>query len=386
MVAVRRLALSEVRNHAALRVEAGPGLVVLTGENGAGKTNILEAISLLTPGRGLRGAGLAEVARSDGPGGFGISALLEGAAGDVSLGVGALAAAPERRVVRVNGAAKPAAALAEWLAVVWLTPAMDRLFAEAASGRRRFLDRLVLALYPDHGRQVLRYEAAMRARGRLLAQEAAADMGADPVWLAALEAAMAEHGAAIAAARSETVAALAEVLAGMAVDGFARPVLTLEDTTPPDLAAALRAGRGRDAAAGRALLGPHRADLLVVHAGKGQPAARGSTGEQKALLIAIVLAHAALVRARRGAAPVMLLDEIAAHLDAGRRARLFARLAETGAQVWMTGTEAGLFAEAGAATRLRLADGGIEAGGVGNNAGGCTSFCNNARPASIGWA
>jgi DNA replication and repair protein RecF len=362
MVAVRRLALSEVRNHAALRVEAGPGLVVLTGENGAGKTNILEAISLLTPGRGLRGAGLAEVARSDGPGGFGISALLEGAAGDVSLGVGALAAAPERRVVRVNGAAKPAAALAEWLAVVWLTPAMDRLFAEAASGRRRFLDRLVLALYPDHGRQVLRYEAAMRARGRLLAQEAAADMGADPVWLAALEAAMAEHGAAIAAARSETVAALAEVLAGMAVDGFARPVLTLEDTAPPDLAAALRAGRGRDAAAGRALLGPHRADLLVVHAGKGQPAARGSTGEQKALLIAIVLAHAALVRARRGAAPVMLLDEIAAHLDAGRRARLFARLAETGAQVWMTGTEAGLFAEAGAATRLRLADGGIEAG------------------------
>jgi DNA replication and repair protein RecF len=358
MVTVRRLALSEVRNHAALRVEAGPGLVVLTGENGAGKTNILEAISLLTPGRGLRGAALAEVARSDGPGGFGISATLEGAAGEVSLGVGALATAPERRVVRVNGAAKPAAALAEWLAVVWLTPAMDRLFGEAASGRRRFLDRLVLALYPDHGRQVLRYEAAMRARGRLLAQEARAD----PVWLAALEAAMAEHGAAILAARAETVAALAEILAGMAVDGFARPVLTLEDATPADLAAALRAGRGRDAAAGRALTGPHRADLLVVHAGKGQPASRGSTGEQKALLIAMVLAHAALVRARRGAAPVMLLDEIAAHLDAGRRARLFARLAETGAQVWMTGTEAGLFAEAGAATRLRLAGGAIEAG------------------------
>ncbi|WP_439534634.1 DNA replication/repair protein RecF [Polymorphobacter sp.] len=357
MVAVTRLALTDVRSHAALALEAGPGLVVITGDNGAGKTNILEAVSLLAPGRGLRGAALAEVARSEGPGGFAISARVVGAAGEVTLGTGALAGAPERRVVKINGAARPAAALAEWLAVVWLTPAMDRLFGEAPAGRRRFLDRLVLALYPDHGRQTLRYEAAMRARNRLLAAD-----GADPGWLAALEAAMAEHGAAISLARAETVTALAERLAGMPVDGFARPLIALDDATPDDLAAALRAGRGQDTAAGRALAGPHRADLAVIHAGKNQPAALGSTGEQKALLIALVLAHAELVRDRRGAAPLMLMDEIAAHLDARRRARLFERLAVTGAQVWMTGTDPLLFSEAGPATRLTLAGGNLGTG------------------------
>lgn len=245
--------------------------------------------------------------------------------------------------------------------MVWVTPAMDRLFAEAAGGRRRFLDRLVLALHPGHARETVRYEAAMRARGRLLGAEEAAD----PAWLGALEAAMAEHGAAVMAARAETVAALAAVLEGGVEDGFARPVMVLEDATPDDLAGALRANRGLDAAAGRALLGPHRADLRVVHAAKGVPAGQASTGEQKALLIAMVLAHAELVRARTGAAPVMLLDEIAAHLDAGRRGRLFARLGDTGAQVWMTGTDAAVFEAAGAATfeaagavtRLRLANG-----------------------------
>jgi len=352
MLALRKLALTDMRSHARLTLEAGPGLVVLTGDNGAGKTNILEAISLLAPGRGLRGVGLSEVARSSGDGGFSISGEAETLSGMVTLGTGTRAAAPERRLVRINGAARPAAALGEWLSLVWLTPAMDRLFTEAASARRRFLDRLVLALHPDHARQSLRYEAAMRARNRLLAGDQQ-----DPGWLSALEAAMAEHGAALQAARGDTVRALADMLADMPLDGFARPQLRLHDESPAGLAAALAVSRARDAAAGRTLTGPHRADLEVVHAGKGQPAARGSTGEQKALLISLVLAHAALVRERRGAAPLMLLDEIAAHLDAERRARLFARLAETGAQVWMTGTDRALFTEADAATRFHLEHG-----------------------------
>lgn len=355
MVSVARLALTDVRSHAALTLEAGPGLVVLTGENGAGKTNILEAVSLLVPGRGLRGAALGEVARAGGAGGFSIAARVLAAGGAVELGTGAQAAAPERRVVRVNGASRPAAALAEWLAVVWLTPAMDRLFVEAPAGRRRFLDRLVLALYPDHARETVRYEAAMRARTRLLTGEAAAD----PAWLAALELAMAEHGAAVARARAETVGALADLLSQAAEDDFARPEIALNNATPEDMAAALKRGRGLDAAAGRALIGPHRAELAVRHARKGQAAALCSTGEQKALLISMVLAHAALVRDRRGAPPVMLLDEVAAHLDSGRRARLFERLAETGAQVWMTGTDAALFETANAANRMILAGGQI---------------------------
>jgi DNA replication and repair protein RecF len=227
---------------------------------------------------------------------------------------------------------------------------MDRLFAESAGGRRRFLDRLVLALYPGHARETLRYDAAMRARTRLLTGEAAADAA----WLGALEAAMAEHGAAIVHARADTVSALAEALADAPEDGFARPLLAVEDATPADLAAALRRNRSLDTAAGRALTGPHRADLAVLHAGKAMPAGLGSTGEQKALLIAIVLAHAALVRARTGAPPLMLLDEIAAHLDAPRRERLFERLADTGAQVWMTGTDRALFDAADAATTLNL--------------------------------
>jgi DNA replication and repair protein RecF len=352
MLAITGLTLTDVRSHAALALSAAPGLVILTGENGAGKTNILEAVSLLAPGRGLRGAALSEVARTPGPGGFSIAATLETPAGLVTIGTGTAAAAPERRLVRINGATRAAAALGEWLWVTWLTPAMDRLFTEAASARRRFLDRLVLALHPDHARQSLRYEAAMRARNRLLASDTP-----DPAWLSALEAAMAEHGEALSQARADTVNALDKALASMAVDDFARPLLRLADDTPEDLAAALRASRARDAAAGRTLTGPHRADLEVTHAGKGQPAARGSTGEQKALLIALVLAHAALVRDRRGAAPLMLLDEIAAHLDTHRRARLFTRLAATGAQVWMTGTDTSLFEAAGPATRLHLEQG-----------------------------
>ncbi|MBW6530873.1 DNA replication/repair protein RecF [Sphingomonas sp. RRHST34] len=342
-----RLVLTDVRNHAALSLAPAPGFVILTGPNGAGKTNVLEAVSLLAPGRGLRRAPLSEIARADGPGGFGVAAtLVDG----VELATGALATAPERRVVRVNGAAAGAGALAERIAVLWLTPAMDRLFTEAAGERRRFLDRLTLALAPEHARHGTRYEAAMRDRNRLLAEPAP-----DRDWLAALEAQMAQHGAALDAARRRTVAALDEALAAQPAGAVPRAALALAgwggDTET--LAAELRAGRVRDAAAGRTLAGPHRADLLVTHVDKARPAASASTGEQKALLLGIVLAHAELVAITTGRTPLLLLDEIAAHLDPARRAALFERLAPLG-QVWMTGTEPELFAAAGAATRLAL--------------------------------
>lgn len=357
MPAVTRLALTDFRSHAALAIEAGPSAVVITGENGAGKTNILDAISLLGPGRGLRGAALSDAARSSGPGGWSVAATLDANGGPVEIGTGTTAAAPERRIVRINGAASTAATLGDWLALVWLTPAMDRIFADTPAARRRFLDRLVLALHPGHARESIRYDAAMRARTRLLT----GDTPADPHWLTALEAAMAEHGSAVAAARAETVTALADRLAQSDDTIFARPLLALGGGESDDLAATLARSRSADAAAGRALLGPHRSDLIVTHAGKGEAAARGSTGEQKALLIAIVLAHAELVAERTGQPPLLLLDEIAAHLDSRRRAALFVRLAATGSQVWMTGTDAALFADVGSgATRLR-----IEAGHLG---------------------
>jgi len=345
---VGRLSLSDFRSYADAILAPGPGLVILTGENGAGKTNVLEAVSLLSPGRGLRGAALGEMARKSGAGGFAVAARL----GEVDIGTGAAASAPERRQVRINGAAASANALAEWLAVLWLTPAMDRLFAEAASGRRRFLDRLVLALRPEHATHAARYEAAMRARNKLLAE----DGPWDEVWLDALEARMAEHGAAITQARAAAVAALAERLEAAPEGPFARAGLTLEGGEPAPLAPA----RGRDAAAGRTLAGPHRADLLVTHLGKDQPAALCSTGEQKALLIGLILAHADHVAERSARRPILLLDEIAAHLDPARRAALFERLAGSGGQVWMTGTEPGLFCALGAgACRFEVAGGAV---------------------------
>lgn len=356
MAAITRLALIDFRNHAAASIDAAPGLVAITGENGAGKTNILEAISFLVPGRGLRGASLSDAARHDGPGGWSVAATLAtsaGPAGNVQLGTGTAAAAPDRRLVRINGASASAAALGEWLALVWLTPAMDRLFADSAGARRRFLDRLVLALHPGHGQRVTRYEAAMRERSRLLAS----DTPADPVWLAGLEADMASHGAAIAAARADVVAALGDQCAASPDGPFARPRLSLAAGDKADLAARLAASRVRDAAAGRALDGPHRADLVVTHAAKAMPAANCSTGEQKALLIAIVLAHAALVAARHGRPPILLLDEIAAHLDETRRAALFTRLTAMGVQAWATGTDAEVFATAGPAMHLHLEHG-----------------------------
>jgi len=387
---ITRLSLSNFRSYTDALITPGPGLIMLTGENGAGKTNVLEAVSLLSPGRGLRGAALGEMARSDGPGGFAVAARLSvplpgreglgvGAAagghgagregslrspthpqplpcreGSVELGTGTLAAAPERRQVRINGAAASATSLAEWVSILWLTPAMDRLFLEGASGRRRFLDRLVLALAPDHAMHAARYEAAMRARNKLLAEEGTPD----PAWLTALEARMTEHGAAIAAARGAAVSALAERLALAPEGPFARAGLRLDGWTEGDLAQQLAHGRARDAAAGRTLAGPHRTDLLVTHLGKGQPAERCSTGEQKALLLGLVLAHADLVAERSGRRPILLLDEVAAHLDPSRRAALFERLAGAGGQVWMTGTEPSLFAAIGSgASRLAVAGG-----------------------------
>ena len=346
-----RLTLTDVRNHAAATIDVGAGFVVLSGDNGAGKTNVLEAVSLLAPGRGLRRAALSDIARQGGPGGFGVAATL--ANGD-AIGTGTLASAPERRIVRVNGATAAANALAERLSVLWLTPAMDRLFVEPASERRRFLDRLTLALSPGHAHHAARYDAAMRARNRLLTD----DVPPDREWLTALEAAMADHGAAIVTARRDTVDRLNERLVD-APGGFARAGLAIAGGEEPDLIHALAAGRRRDATAGRTLAGPHRSDLIVTHLEKDQSAALSSTGEQKALLFGIVLAHAALVATRTLSPPVLLLDEVAAHLDPRRRAALFDALSGVG-QVWMTGTEPALFADLPEpATRLTVESGQI---------------------------
>jgi DNA replication and repair protein RecF len=257
--------------------------------------------------------------------------------------------------VRINGAPSSVNSLGEWLSVLWLTPAMDRLFTDSAGSRRRFLDRLTLALEPGHATHAARYEAAMRARNKLLADTATAD----PAWLAALEAQMAEHGLLLGEARSRTVLALSDAIAASSNDDFPKAELALEGWAEGDLAATLKANRPRDAVAGRTTEGPHRQDLTVTHVAKNQPAERGSTGEQKALLLGLVLAHAELVTKRRGAPPILLLDEVAAHLDPDRRAALFARLDGRG-QVWMTATEPALFdAIGGASTRFHVEAGTI---------------------------
>ena len=379
---VTRLSLTDFRNYADAVLEAGEGFVLLSGDNGAGKTNILEAVSLLAPGRGLRGAALSEMARQPGPGGFAVASTLtlpldeggqgEGGAGEarspttplpnpsssnggaIQIGTGTLAAAPERRQVRVNGATASVNSLGEWLSILWLTPAMDRLFTGSAWDRRRFLDRLVLALEPAHAHHAARYEAAMRARNKLLVD----DLVPDSDWLAALEAQMAEHGLALSDARSRTVEALDRALAHPAGKDFPSAELALEGWAGGALGDTLRDNRARDAAAGRTTIGPHRQDLVVIHRAKHMPAARSSTGEQKALLLGLVLAHAELVAERRGAPPVLLLDEVAAHLDPGRREALFERLQGRG-QVWMTATEAALFDGIADASRFH-----VEAGSV----------------------
>lgn len=357
MTAITRLSLTDFRNHRDALIEAGEGFVLLSGPNGAGKTNVLEAVSLLTPGRGLRQVPMAEMARSDGPGGFAVAArLVDG----TEIGTGTTGVAPDRRQVRINGAPAAVNSLGERLAVLWLTPAMDRLFTESAGGRRRFLDRLTLALEPGHAHHAARYEAAMRARNKLLAE----DLDADPDWLTALEAQMAEHGSALSGARARTVEALTATLAELPDDDYPRAALALEGWEANDLAAALLANRSRDASARRTTEGPHRQDLVVTHVAKNQPASRGSTGEQKALLLGLVLTHAELVADRRGARPILLLDEVAAHLDPGRRTALFARLEGRG-QVWMTATESALFNAIGAgASRFHVESGTISAARV----------------------
>jgi DNA replication and repair protein RecF len=350
-MAISRLDLSAFRNHADARLMPDQPMVVLTGDNGAGKTNILEAVSLLAPGRGLRGAALRDMAGQGGPGGFAIAAEVAGS----TIGTGTQADAPDRRQVRIDGRVSSANSLGEHLAISWLTPAMDRLFMDSPGGRRRFLDRLVLALVPGHALHSTRYEAAMRARNTLLAGE----RPADPDWLGALEAQMAEHGDAIHHARVDAVGQMAHALAQEGESVFARPLLALEgyDGQAGALADTLRIGRSRDAAAGRTLAGPHRADLIVTHALKGQAAALCSTGEQKALLLSLILAHAELAGARTRRPLVLLLDEVAAHLDPRRRLALFGRLRETGGQVWMTGTEASLFEGLGDACRFTIVEG-----------------------------
>ena len=302
---------------------------------------------MLAPGRGLRGASLSDMARQGGSGGWAVASRLDA----TDIGSGTLAAAPDRRQVRVNGASAPVNSLSEWLSVLWLTPAMDRLFTGSAGERRRFLDRLVLALEPAHVHHASRYEAAMRSRNKLLAEH-----NRDDAWLASLEAAMAEHGAAIADARARTVAALDEALASVPDNEFARAAISLEGWADGNLGLRLSANRQRDAGAGRTTEGPHRQDLAVFHRTKKMPAASSSTGEQKALLLGLVLAHGDLVAERRDERPILLLDEVAAHLDPKRRAALFAQLEGRG-QVWMTATEAALFDGIGDATRFHVQPG-----------------------------
>jgi DNA replication and repair protein RecF len=347
MAALTRLALTDFRSYPSAAIEPGPGFVLLSGENGAGKTNVLEAVSLLTPGRGLRGAALSEMARQNGNGAFAVAARI----GDTDLGTGTLPTAPERRQVRVNGAAAAVNSLSEWLSVLWLTPAMDRLFSGSAGERRRFLDRLVLALEPGHAHHSARYEAAMRARNKLLADEQW-----DDDWLAALEAQMGEHGAEVSAARLRTIADLADAIDARPDENFPSATIALDGWREPLLAETLAASRGRDQAAGRATEGPHRQDLAVTYRAKAQPASRSSTGEQKALLLGLVLAHADLVTERRGQPPILLLDEVSAHLDPRRRAALFERLEGRG-QVWMTATEGALFDGIGQASRYHVEPG-----------------------------
>ena len=348
-----QLTLHNFRNYPQLRLNAAPGFMVFSGPNGAGKTNILEAVSLLAPGRGLRRAALRDIAYQDGPGDFAVAAQL----GDVHLGSGTSIEAPERRKTRINEAAVPTNDLAEWLSILWLTPAMDRLFTEGASGRRNFLDRLVTALEPSHARNCARYEAARRERNKLLADGYVPDQS----WMDGLDVQLARFGSSVAEARNQMVSALNQRLQQSDSKIFATPTVHLADEqlhAEHQILQMLKQYRAADRAAGRTIRGPHRADLVVFHAAKQQPADKCSTGEQKALLFSIILAHADLIAERRNGRPILLLDEVAAHLDPQRRAALFDKLAERGGQVWLTGTELDLFTEIpDSALHFKVSDG-----------------------------
>lgn len=340
-LAITALTLSHFRNHRAARLAFDGRPVALIGPNGAGKTNILEAISLLSPGRGLRRSAAEELARRPEVLGWKMSASVRGLGADHEIETHAEAG--EARVLRIDGKAAPQAMLGRILRILWLVPAMDRLWIEAAEGRRRFLDRMTLSFLPDHAEAVLAYEKAMRDRNRLLK-----DQVGDARWYGALEAQMAESGAVIMANRSQALARLVAAQQG-AETAFPRAGLAItatdgaEHVAAEDLASAFIEHRRRDMTAGRTLIGPHRADLAAVYEAKGAAAGQCSTGEQKALLISLILANARALAADLGRAPVLLLDEVAAHLDAPRRAALYDELCALGAQAIMTGTEASLF-------------------------------------------
>lgn len=353
--ALTRLTLTDFRSyeHAELPLDGRP--VVLVGPNGAGKTNLLEAVSLLTPGRGLRGASLAEVGRRL-PGepkgrAWAVAAILAAGDEEVRLGTGVEQPGAARRTVRIEGETVPPGRLAEHLRQVWLTPAQDRLFLEGAGDRRRFFDRLVFAAVPRHAAHAQAYEKALRERMRLLT-----DGPPDPAWLDALEARMAEAGALMAEARARTLADLQAEIDGRGERPFPQARLSLTGEweqmaasgaeiadLEARLADALKAARDRDAAAGRALTGPHRGDLSVIHAEKDRPAAECSTGEQKALILNLVLAQAAHLAKADAPSPILLLDEVAAHLDARRRAALFDEIEALALQAFLTGTDEHLF-------------------------------------------
>ena len=353
-VSISRLKLANFRNYESLSLRLGPSHVVLTGENGAGKTNLLEAISFLSPGRGLRRAVYTDVTRSGAPDGFAIHAAIETEEGSVDVGTGLAGNAPGEsgRRVRVNGVtATSADELLDYARILWLVPAMDGLFTGPSADRRRFLDRMVLAIDPAHGKRVLDYDKAMRSRNRLLTEERS-----DDAWLDAIETPMAELGIAIAAARAELMRLINDMIerspdgspfpkADCLIEGTLEQRIGIEAATDVEeiFRRALRDGRSRDRAAGRTLDGPHRSDLLVRHRPKAMPAELCSTGEQKALLIGLILAHARLTGKLAGMAPILLLDEIAAHLDEGRRAALFDIIEELGGQAFMTGTDTSLF-------------------------------------------
>jgi DNA replication and repair protein RecF len=363
---ILRLNLTNFRSYRAAQIAFRDGPAVLVGPNGAGKTNLIEAVSFLAPGRGLRRATLDEVAFSEGDGSWAVSAEIEGALGLATLGTGIAAPhegeAATARIYRIDREpANSAADFAEHLRIVWLTPAMDGLFSSPASERRRFLDRLVLAVDASHSSRVSALERSLRSRNRLLE-----DARPDPHWLDAVEHETAELAVAVAALRAETVGRLKTALAAGRGAATAFPFAEIglqgwiEEALPQTPASEiearyrgmLRDNRARDAAAGRTLDGPHLTDLKVTYGPKGIPAAGASTGEQKAILIRLVLAHSALLTDMTGHGPLLLLDEVAAHLDPSRRSALYDALSDLGVQVFMTGADPAAFAEIAARAQV----------------------------------
>jgi DNA replication and repair protein RecF len=364
---INRLTLSDFRNYESLRVTPPRPLIALTGPNGAGKTNVLEAVSLLVPGRGLRGSAFNVIARIGGSASWAVAADVMVPEGEFKLGSGfagdplAEDGGSSGRSAMVDGSPqRSTGVLANYLKMLWLTPAMDRLFAGPASDRRRFFDRLVASFDGHHGTRVSAFEKLMRERNFLLQ-----DHRSDLAWLTSVEAQMAEQAVAIAAARNEAATTLARhFAAGADASPFPWGILQLNGDiemlvlakpavqAETEYAMILRDSRALDRTQGRTLKGPHRSDISVTHGPKSQPAELCSTGEQKALLIGLILAQARAVKELLGAAPVLLLDEVAAHLDAHRRRGLFEALTALGVQAWMTGTDASLFAEAGDASVL----------------------------------